>query len=217
MDIFIDGKVYKTTCLIDGLIYIGRQIGNKPNYLGSGKLLLEHIKKFGKENFTKEILIECSTNSKLRVWEKYFIKILKSQDPKIGLNIKPGGEYSGTLGKEVSIKTRKKLSKSGRGKKHTPEQNLAQSIRSMGAGNNMYQKYWPEERKRERTERITGEGNPFFNHHHSKETRKIISKVNKGSKWITNGKSNKFLKPGKPIPKGFWFGVTKKKSSRLIK
>ena len=49
--------IYKTTCLVNYKIYIGQSIRNKNYYLGSGKLLLKAIKKYGKNNFTKEILI----------------------------------------------------------------------------------------------------------------------------------------------------------------
>ena len=55
--------VYKTTCLINGKIYIGQHQTYDPNdnYLGSGKELREDIEKFGKENFKKEILFDFDT------------------------------------------------------------------------------------------------------------------------------------------------------------
>ena len=47
--------IYKTTCLINGKVYIGQNKRNTPSYLGSGVALLESINKYEKENFKKEI------------------------------------------------------------------------------------------------------------------------------------------------------------------
>lgn len=50
--------IYKTTNNINGKIYIGQHITENINdsYVGSSKHLLKDIKKYGKKNFTKEIL-----------------------------------------------------------------------------------------------------------------------------------------------------------------
>lgn len=50
--------VYLITNLINGKQYIGRQRKYSSEYLGSGRLIIEAIKEFGKRNFEKEILID---------------------------------------------------------------------------------------------------------------------------------------------------------------
>lgn len=66
--------VYKITNLINGKCYIGKDKHNNPNYLGSGRRINSAIKKYGKENFIKEILEYCNTYDELRDREVYWIK-----------------------------------------------------------------------------------------------------------------------------------------------
>jgi group I intron endonuclease len=83
--------IYKTTNLINGKIYIGQDTNNNPNYIGSGKIIKEAIKKYGKSNFIKEILEECETLEHLNEREIYWISLFNSTDNKIGYNILQGG------------------------------------------------------------------------------------------------------------------------------
>jgi len=64
--------IYITKNLINGKQYIGKDSHNNPNYLGSGTLLLEDIKKYSKQNFQKEILEYC-TKDNLGEREEYWI------------------------------------------------------------------------------------------------------------------------------------------------
>lgn len=50
------GIIYKVTNLINGKIYIGRDLRNNPKYLGGGIAIKSAHKKYGRENFVKEIL-----------------------------------------------------------------------------------------------------------------------------------------------------------------
>jgi hypothetical protein len=84
--------IYKTTNLVNGKIYIGKDTRNNPNYFGSGKLISLAILKYGKQNFIKETIDTAKSNDELNEKEKFWIKTLKSQDMKIGYNINPGGE-----------------------------------------------------------------------------------------------------------------------------
>lgn len=95
--------IYKTTNLVDGKIYIGQDSNNNPKYFGSGLLLGRSIKKYGKENFKKEILEECENKESLNEKEKYWIKFYDSTNNKIGYNISEGG----TGGKLTSVEWKK--------------------------------------------------------------------------------------------------------------
>lgn len=82
--------IYKTTNQINGRYYIGKNKTNDPNYLGSGKLLHQAFKKYGKENFVKEILEICNNEDHLNEREKYWIS-QSILDP-LCYNIGQGGE-----------------------------------------------------------------------------------------------------------------------------
>ena len=81
--------IYKTTNMLNGKFYIGKDVKNKPSYLGSGVILNQAIKKYGKKNFTKEILETCTTFEELSEKEIYWIKKLNAIE--LGYNLTEGG------------------------------------------------------------------------------------------------------------------------------
>lgn len=95
--------IYKTTNLINGKIYIGQDSKNNSNYYGSGLLLSKALKKYGKENFIKEILQICENKEELNQFEKNWIKYYNSTNKDIGYNMSEGG----TGGKLVEIEGKK--------------------------------------------------------------------------------------------------------------
>lgn len=102
--------IYKTTNLIDGKFYIGQSSKNNPKYLGSGKYLIRALKKYGKENFKKEIIEHCINRDHLNEREIFWIKELKAQDHNIAYNIVDGG-LAGDLGEYANNKKKKSLKK----------------------------------------------------------------------------------------------------------
>jgi hypothetical protein len=79
--------IYKTTNLINGKIYIGQDSKNNPDYFGSGKYFKRALKKYGKENFIKEIIDTAETLDELSEKEIYWIDKLDSIKPGIGYNL----------------------------------------------------------------------------------------------------------------------------------
>lgn len=123
--------IYKTTNLCNQKIYIGQDSKNNPKYLGSGLLLNHAIKKYGRENFIKEILEICETKDHLNKREIFWIKEYDSTNELIGYNISDGGTggkltkeewkkgmtYEEAYGPEKSKLIKEKFSKLRKGKK----------------------------------------------------------------------------------------------------
>ena len=65
--------IYLTTNLVNGKKYIGLDMNNDNNYFGSGVYIKRAIKKYGKENFTKQILETCNNREELLLCEKKLI------------------------------------------------------------------------------------------------------------------------------------------------
>jgi len=189
--------IYKTTNLINGKIYIGKDSKNNIKYLGGGKLLKLAFKKYGKANFNKEIIEQCDNSDELNEREKYWINHFNSRTKGIGYNILIGGDISPMENNTHSIEAKQKMS--------------LNHIDVSGQNNPMFGKTfkdcWIESGLTEnevkikmdkwlkkRSELSTGENNamygmlrygidnPFFNKKHSIETRIHLS--NKAKKKI---------------------------------
>lgn len=83
--------IYITTNLINGKKYIGKDEVNNPLYLGSGIQLQKAFKKYGKENFEKEILAYGKDKIDLEELEIYYIDYYGAQKSNLFYNIAPGG------------------------------------------------------------------------------------------------------------------------------
>jgi len=88
--------IYKIKNKVNNKIYIGKSLINDPDYLGSGISINNAIKKYGKENFQKEVLEVCENEEVLNEREKFWIKELNTTNRKIGYNIAEGGNGGNT-------------------------------------------------------------------------------------------------------------------------
>lgn len=99
--------IYKITNCINGKIYIGLSINIemrmynhywsalRPKDSEYDTYLSRAIRKYGRENFSHEIIEECSI-SELPVRERYWIEHYNSTDRSIGYNISTGGDGNST-------------------------------------------------------------------------------------------------------------------------
>lgn len=85
--------IYKTSCIATDRWYIGMHSTDDldDGYLGSGKLILRSIHKYGKENHTREILEMYSDRKTLVAREKELINTILLSEEKC-MNLALGGE-----------------------------------------------------------------------------------------------------------------------------
>lgn len=159
--------VYKTTCLINNKEYIGVHITRNLNdwYYGSGKALVRALKKYGKENFKKEILFVCDTPEEMFAKERELVNedYIKRDDV---YNLILGG-----IGSHTSIRAGQDSFMYGR--KHSEE--TKQKLREAAKYN----------RTEEYRKRLS-----ISKQNISEETRKKLSEANSGRKHSEESRKN---------------------------
>ena len=164
--------IYRITNKINGNTYIGQHKykGLNDNYKGSGKLLWRAYRKYGFENFEKEILYSrIQYKATADDMERFAIAKERALG-KAEYNIADGGQ--GNLGLHHSEETKRKLSKANKGK-HLSEETRKKISKAL-KGKKAYE--MTEETKIKISEALKGrEGNHF-----SEESKKKISEALKG-------------------------------------
>jgi group I intron endonuclease len=168
--------IYKTTNLATGKIYIGQDSHDDSRYLGSGKLLTRSIKKYGKENFEKQILCWCNSKEQLDYYEKLYIKILNSKLP-FGYNMTDGDGVDTFSTNPNKEEIREKMRKA-----------------KLGKNNPQYGKvgYWNGKKRPDQSEKMSGLNNPMKN---LEVVEKLFKKL-KGKKKPNLSKKMKGIKRG---------------------
>lgn len=204
--------VYKTTNIINNKIYIGQHRNKKDeedNYIGSGTILKRSIKKYGIENFKKEIIEECSDYKQLCEKEIYWIDFYNSIDKTIGYNISSGGEqhnpeswekFKNDADRYNSWIEKMRLINLGEnnpmyGVEYTEERR--QKYIKTRKENYHKHKYSTEEYRKKISDLTKGENNPNYNNKWETEKKEKMSKylieneIHKGEKNSNFGKYGK--------------------------
>lgn len=122
------GYIYITVNKINGKKYIGKKKSNKfldNKYLGSGVLLQQAIKKYGRQNFTVHLIEACNDMDELILREMYWIKFYNAVESKMFYNLSYGNEgHAGRGTYKHSQQCKDKISKSNKGKIRTLENKI---------------------------------------------------------------------------------------------
>ena len=146
--------------------------GADPNYYGSGKIIKQAVKKYGKENFIIQPIkfynnVEECRNAEEELLTKYDV----ANNPYC-YNIKNGaigwtsedmkGKNNPMYGKHLSEEHRKNISQAHKGENHP-----------------MYGKHHTAKTRNKMSQSKKGEKHPMYNKHHTEETRNKISQSKK--------------------------------------
>lgn len=105
------GFIYLTTNLINGKRYLGQT--KRPDtfkYFGSGKAIRKALKKYGEQNFTREIIAFAFSKTDLDFLEEHFISEYNAVDSRNWYNISPAPNVTaGFTGKKHSLETKTKM------------------------------------------------------------------------------------------------------------
>jgi hypothetical protein len=169
---------------VNGKQYIGRDKNNNPNYLGSGVLIKSAIKKYGRENFKKEILQECFSFEELIQCEEYWLNYYDAGNNINFYNVHnfSRGPIQSIAKKEVSVETRRKISDALKGKFHSEDhkRKIAESISKSKLG--IKRKPFSEEHKRKLSESISKSKSGIKRKPFSEEHKRRIGESVKKSK-----------------------------------
>lgn len=189
------GYIYITTNLLTGKKYIGQHRASQfdDKYIGSGIYLNRAINKYGKTNFSCEVLEICNTKSELDEREIYWINKFDAVMSKNFYNISTGGtggdlgyfankKRSETIkGHTVSEETKQKMSESATG--HVVSKETREKLRKANIG-----KKCSEETKQKMRESMKGKNVGDTNGSKKPEIREKLKLLNSGENNPSFGK-----------------------------
>lgn len=164
------GFIYITTNIVNGMRYLGQKKFDRiwKTYLGSGSIIRKAIKKYGKENFRRDIICLCYSPEELNKVEydlSVFLNVVEDPDwynMVYGGGSTTGWHHSEELKKAQSERAKKQWEDEEYRRKH-----IEYGKTLVGERNPNY-----------RNHKLAGENNPNYGKKASEETRRKISEAN---------------------------------------
>jgi hypothetical protein len=185
--------VYKITNTLNGKYYIGKHKTSEldDGYMGSGVAITLAIKKYGIQNFLKEILHVFDNEDDMNRTELELVIISEST-----YNLCPGGNGGFPAGASekgiAALNVKRKDLTWANTFKENRKRALKQKYGSSGVKSFLGRKH-SEESKRKTAESMSG--------------KQVGNKNSQfGTKWITNGSINKKIRNTEIIPDGWYSG-----------
>lgn len=216
--------IYKITNKLDGKFYIGSHKTKKldDEYMGSGKYLISAQKKYGLENFEKEILFIFDNpkdmyNKESEIVNEDFLVTENTYNLKVGGF--GGWDYLNSTGMNNSTKSKEVLKRAG-------------YIHTEKLKNDVEYRKRHIQRNSERFKKLHKEGkvkyDTFTGKNHSTETKKKISETRKknnrgigtnnsqyGTRWVHNAETKQNKKIKGQIEDGWFYGKYKEPKVKL--
>lgn len=205
--------VYKITNTVNGKFYVGchKTTNKEDGYMGSGVYLRNAIQKYGLENFAKEILVECSTESEMYDKERELVVLCEQS-----YNLKEGGNGGFD---HINSNEDLRIVKNKRAAKTTMERypHLLKEWGSKGGRKNI-EMYGVNENF------IKAGRTSFLGKQHTDENKRKIGDANAkhqsgvgnsqfGTMWITDGTDSKKISKNESIPEGWRRGRVMKQAA----
>ena len=167
--------------------------GVDPNYYGSGKIIKQAVKKYGKDNFIVYPIKFYDTIEECRQAEEELLNKYNIADNPYCYNLKNSaigsekGEKHPFYGKHHTDATRQKMSQAKKGEKHPMYGRTGEKhpmYGRTGEKHPMYGKTHTEEAKQKISQASKGEKNPMYGRTHTENTRNKISQANGGKPFV---------------------------------
>lgn len=158
----IYGYVYLITNQLNNRKYIGIHHYTKPeidkNYYGSGKIITQAVRTYGRKNFCIQVLDWAESFDELSELEKYYIKLYNAVESEDFYNLADGGHNltPEEVKRFITESTRKTFSKNMKKRWESHDPSICRNL--------------------------LGENNPFYGRHHTEETKQYLSQINTGRK-----------------------------------
>ena len=197
--------IYKITNKLNNKFYIGKHKTNDldDGYMGSGTLLQRAYQKYGTDNFTKEIILLCESETEMNLKEKELVVV----DPRISYNLTGGGYGNWNHINKNNDRYKKDKSKGRKAADAVMDEKYGEHWRSdIGKiGNTARQKKYPS---LSHSTAMRGHNEGWFSFKgkkHTEETLALLKQAHKdihagernsqyGTCWIHNAEHNKKIK-----------------------